>query len=276
MMWKKKLQTVVLLLATAVGSGLLISSYVNLQYSPPSPVVNTITNNVGDLIFRGDDDVQPGKIAKVVIDVQEVAEVGELVRFDLTKSVAQSFKWILVPDIVDFEIYDGGQRAVFSARKPGDYMFIIGCGYEGTVDVAIHIVTVEGPVDPVDPVNPDNYPVIPQPDVNAGIDKWIPYWCSINKRPKDETEKLAGSFESVAAQIAAGILQKTDDIIKATADANRRALGDSLLEWVPVLQELQTTMKTLAGQGKLSTPDQHQALWGEIAKGLRYYESVFD
>lgn len=273
MMWKKKLQTIALTLAVAAGSGLLISSYVNLQYSPLPPNVNTITNNPGDLILRDDDDIQPGKVAKVVVDVQEVAEVGELVRFDLTKSIAQSFKWILVPDAVDFEIYDGGQRAVFSARKPGDYMFIIGCGYEGTVDIAIHIVTVEGPIDPIDP---DNYPIIPRPDVNAGIDQWTSHWCSINKRPKDEAEKLAGSFEGVAAQIAAGVLQKADDIIKATSNANRMALGNSLSEWVPVLQELQTTMKTLAGQGKLSTPDQHQALWGEIAKGLRYYESVFN
>ena len=214
---------------------------------------------------QGPDDVQIENVAKVVIDAQEIAEVGELVRFDLTKSVAETFKWILVPEVADFEVYGDGQRAVFSARKPGSYMFIIGCAYEGTVDVAVHIVTVEG----------NDPPDVLRPDAKASLDKWVSYWCSVNSLPKDEAEKLAGSFEGVAAQIAADVLQEAGDIIKATSEANKQALGDSLSDWLPVLRELQTTMKTLAGQGKLTTPDQHQALWGEIAKGLRYYAAQF-
>lgn len=249
-MWKS-LQTAVLLFAVTVGAGLLVSPYLNLRHPALPP-----TANVTHAFCQGADDVQSENVAKVVINAQETAEVGELVRFDLTESTAESFKWILVPEAVDFEVYCEGQRAVFSARKPGSYMFIIGCAYEGTVDVAVHIVTVEGD----DP-----------PDVTASLDKWVSYWCSVNALPKDEAGKLAGSFESVAAQIAADVLQEAEDIIKATSDANKQALGDSLSNWLPVLRELQTTMKTLAGQGKLTTPDQHQALWGEIAKGLRYY-----
>lgn len=258
-MWKS-LQTAALLIAVTVGTGLLVSPYLNLQYPALSPAVG-----VASVFCQEPEDVQTEDVAKVVINAQEVAEVGELVRFDLTESTAESFKWILVPEAADFEVYCEGQRAVFSARKPGSYMFIIGCGYKGTVDVAVHIVTVEG----------NDPPNIPRPDVNASLDKWVPYWCSVNTLPEDEAEKLAGSFESIAAQIAADVLQETDDIITATSNANKQVLGDSLPAWLPVLRELQTTMKTLAGQGKLTTPDQHQALWGEIAKGLRYYAAQF-
>ena len=75
-------------------------------------------------------------------------------------------------------------------------------------------------------------------------------------------------------QISAGTLQEASDIIEATAEANRAAVGDSLSGWMPVLQQLQTSMKKLAGQGKLSTPAQHEALWLDIAKGLRNYISL--
>ena len=137
-------------------------------------------------------------------------------------------------------------------------------------------MTVEGAVDPIDPVDPEDYPVVEEPAANSGLGEWVTYWCSINKRPKSETVKLADSFEGVAAQIAAGTLQRADEIIKATASANRAALGNSLPDWLPVLREVQSVMKTLATQGKLSTPSQHQALWGEIAEGLQRYESLFN
>lgn len=274
----KKLKTIVLVLAVTIGSGLLISSYVKARHLLPPPAASMATNADEFQILRGEDNFQPDQIARVIISAPEVAEIGELVRFDLSESVAQAFKWIMVPETVDFETYCDGQRAVFSARKPGSYMFIVGCAYDSTVDVATHIVIVKGSLDdPDDPDDPDDvYPNITKPDTNASFDQWVSYWCSINKCSKNETEKLAGSFESIATQIAAGILQKVDDIIKTTAEANREALGESLSDWLPVLQKFQATMKKLAEQGKLSTPDQHQALWAEIAKGLRYYGSLFN
>jgi hypothetical protein len=271
-MWKK-FQTAVLLLTVTMGSGLIVSSYIKAR---PVPTPSSVS-----MILRGDDVIQPEKTAKVVIQAQEIAEIGELVRFNLSESTAQSFKWLMVPEAVDFEVYDDGRRAVFSAREAGDYLFIVACACDGAVDVAIHIVTVEEPIEPPpipdDPVTPDDeYPNVSQPAVNATLDKWTAYWCSANKLPQDETERLAASFESIAAQIASGVLQKADDIIKATADVNREALGESLSDWLPVLRELQIAMQRLAGQGQLSNPDQHQALWLEIAKGLRQYVSLFE
>lgn len=270
-MWKN-IRTAVFLLAVTVSAGLLISPYFNARPLLPSPTASTTTSGANVHILHRDDVVQPEHIAHIVIKAQEVAEVGELVRFDLSESAAQSYKWILVPESVDFETYRDGEAAVFSARKPGEYMFIVACAYNGSVDVATHVVTVKKKVDPDHPYEPD----VARPDKNAGLDKWATYWCSVNERPADEAERLAGSFEAISAQIAAGVLQKADEIIAATAAANRKALGDSLPEWVPVLRELQAAMKARAEQGKLSTPDQHRALWLEIAEGLRHYASSLD
>jgi hypothetical protein len=83
--------------------------------------------------------------AKVVLVAPSKARVGELVRFDVSESIADSFQWIMVPDSVDFETYDSGRKAVFSARSDGDYRFIVACAKDGTVDVVTHVVRVSGP-----------------------------------------------------------------------------------------------------------------------------------
>jgi hypothetical protein len=266
-MWKK-VRTAVFLLAVTVSAGLLISPYLDARPLLPPPTASATTSGANIHILHQDDVVQPDHIAHIVIKAPDTAEVGELVRFDLSASAAQSYKWILVPESVDFETYRDGEAAVFSARKPGEYMFIVACAYNGSVDVATHIVTVGGGT----PYVPD----VSKPDAVAGIDKWAVYWCSTNELPSDEAERLAGSFEAVSAQIAAGILQEADEIVAATADANRKALGDSLSDWLPVLRELQAVMREKAEQGELSTPDQHRVLWKEIAEGLRNYASLVD
>lgn len=264
-MWKN-IRTAVFLLAVTVSAGLLISPYVDARPQLPSPTASMTTSGANIHILHQDDVVQPDHIAHIVIKAQDTAEVGELVRFDLSASAAQSYKWILVPESVDFETYRDGEAAVFSARKPGEYMFIVACAYNGSVDVATHIVTVGGGI----------IPDVSKPDAVAGLDKWAVYWCSTNELPSDEAMRLAGSFEAVSAQIAAGVLQKASEIITATADANRKALGDSLPEWMPVLRELQAAMKRKAELGELLTPDQHRVLWKEIADGLRNYAAMID
>ena len=255
----------------------------------------TTTEKAARLQIRGaadpDDAAQSDQIAQIIIMAPEEAVIGELIRFDLSKSVAQSFKWIKIPETVDFEAYQDGQLAVFSARKSGDYIFIIACAYNGTVDVATHTITITGAVkpdgpnnpdnpddsvDPDDPIGPGEYPNIAKPASNTDLSQWIPYWCSINKCTDDEADMLAMSFESIADQIEAGNLQTVDDIVKATADGNRAALGNSLIKWLPVLKEFQTAMKTLANQGKLSTPEQHRVIWLEVAKSLQTYASLFN
>ena len=224
--------------------------------------VNRQTTNTGDG-------------AKLVIKAPEVGEIGELIRLDVSGSTAAQFKWLLVPQSTDFEFYDDGKHAVFSARKPGDYMFIVACGLENTVDVLTHVVKIVGPVPtPPDPNN-TNYPVVARPKDGALLTAWIPYWCSQAQRSKEETLKLAASFDSVAATISAGINTTPQQIIEVTSKSNNQALGASIDGWIPVLQNIQLEMKIRAQAGTLTTPEQHSLLWREIADGLKAYAAAF-
>lgn len=221
---------------------------------------------------------QPTAEAKIVIDAPKTGAVGELIRLDVTGSTAESFKWLLVPQSVDFEFYDGGKKAVFSARTPGSYMFIIACASGGTVDVVTHVVAIgDGgvspptPPTPPTPPNPDD-PIIPVPlsDLQSRIIKW----CTDSKLPKLEASKLAASFSSVASTIAAGVNTTPEQIVAATGEANRAALGTSIEAWIPVLKNIQGDLKKESEAGNLQTAQQHQDMWTAIAKALETYATL--
>jgi hypothetical protein len=190
--------------------------------------------------------------AKIVLVAPDSARVGELVRFDVSASVADSFEWLLVPPSQDFEVYDAGRRAVFSARVAGEYRFIIACAKNGTVNVITHVVKVLGP------------PAQPATDSLA---EWIPFWLWTYDLPRAEKTALAASFEEVAARIDE--LKTAEDWIKATAESNRKALGPSIDNWGPMLDKIGAALLKMAQDGRLMTPEQHQKVWLEIADGLR-------
>ena len=194
--------------------------------------------------------------AKVAIDAPTRGRVGELIRFDLTRSEADSIKWLLLPDSVDFEVYQEGRRAVFSARAPGSYMFIIAVAKAGTVDVVTHTVKIEGPP--------------PKPE-STSLTEWVPYWLYPMQLDPKLALKLAVSFEEVSDRITA--LSTPKGIIEATAEANRAALGDELDTWKPLLKKIQASLANMARAGVLTTPEQHKETWLQIAKGLRKYAS---
>lgn len=262
---------------TFLGVALLaLSAFACFHVAPEivgnlTPTVQHIEKDVysGLTIFSNDEENLDA--AKVVINAPIEAEIGELVRFDVSASWAESFKWVLVPKSCDFEVYDDGQRAVFSARKAGEYMFIVACAYEGTVDVVTHTIRVGNPVP-----KPGDYPVVAKPEADAPFSAWLPYWCSLTVRTETETRKLADSFDGIAAKISAGVYTTPEEIIKATGEANRQALGDSLEAWKMVLLSLQNEFKSRADAGTLASPEQHADMWREVAAGLRAYADLFE
>jgi hypothetical protein len=250
----------------AIGVLLSLPIGLLLTKTPNTDVYSSLTS-VNTNIYKEDGD------AKIVIKAPTTGEVGELVRLDVSESRADDFKWILVPSTVDFEIYDDGKKAVFSARKPGDYMFIVACSNGGSVDVATCIVTITGNA----PAPPDSVvPVVPDPGAGATLTQTLPYWCSQQKRPQKEALQLAASFDSVAASISAGVNTDPRAIVELTAQTNRQALGASMDDWLPVLQRLQQELKLRAESGTLRTAEDHAQTWREIAQGLKNYAALFN
>lgn len=189
-------------------------------------------------------------VAKVVLTTPPAASVGELVRLDASGSAAASFKWLAPTS--DFEVIDGGRRAIFSARKAGEYQFTLAVALADTVDVQTFTIRVEGPL---------------APPTTDSLEDWVAYWKSEMSLPKPQLEALAASFEQISGQMT--VLAKPEAIIKATAEANRAALGADLPQFVPLLQKIQAALQKKAQSGQLTTPEQHTAVWQEIARGLR-------
>lgn len=222
-------------------------------------IVIAVTPLVGDQLrsYRTTAPVTPvtpagpsENVAKVVLLTPATAKVGELVRFDASGSMAAAYKWIAPTG--DFEVYDAGRKAVFSARKEGTYQFTLAVAFNDTLDVKTFTITVEGP---------------PTPPTTESLEAWIPYWKADMNLPKDKLEALAVSFEKVSLQMTT--LTTPEAIIKATAEANRAALGADLPQFVPLLQKIQVSLEKFAKTGTLKTPEQHAAVWQEIARGLR-------
>ena len=194
---------------------------------------------------------EPAPTAKIVLKAPSTARVGELVRLDASESTADSYKWVLVPESVDFEVYAKGSKAVFSARQPGEYLFFVSVAKNGTVDSIVHRVRILGPPDKPSDVR----------DVEGHIALWL--W---NVQASDEEKAaLADAFDSVAEMG----LGEAPAWIYETKRAVETALGDSKPRWDSFLKQLGGYMQQLGEAGLMIEPDEHAQIWREIAQALR-------
>lgn len=212
------------------------------------------------------DPLNPQSKAEVIIEAPTEAKIGQMVRFDVSKSSGTMFKWRVIPTTTNFETYEGGKKACFSSETPGEYTFVVACALNGSVDVKTHTLKITGN-DPTPPTPTPTPPPSPTSTLNAKIKSWITEVNSPTK--KAEALKLAGNFSDVAAKIDAGTLTTPEDIITKLADSDRTILGTQLSAWVPFLTDLQNEMKNRSAAGVLTTPAQHSDLLKEIAQGLK-------
>jgi len=189
--------------------------------------------------------------AKVVLDAPNSCRIGELVRLDASESTATNFKWLLIPDSVDFEVYDEGRRAVFSARAAGTFLFVISVTKNDTIDMIKHTIRVVGP---------------PPTPVTDSLADWIPFWAWNYVLPKEECDAVALNFEVVSSR---DDLKTPQDWIRVTAKMNRDTLGDRLEVWKPLLDKIGVALANKANNGTLETAADHAQVWLEIADGLR-------
>jgi len=189
--------------------------------------------------------------AKVVLDAPSSCRIGELVRLDASESVADSFKWLLIPDSDDFLVYDDGRRAVFSARAPGEFRFVLAVAKGGSIDVITHLIRVIGPPD--------------EPESDDFVEL-IPFWNWTLDLPEDELAAIADNFASLAAR---DDLVTPEQWIKETVESNRAILGDRIEAWAPLLDQIGKMLVEKAQSGALVTPEDHKREWERIAEGLK-------
>jgi hypothetical protein len=183
------------------------------------------------------------------------AEIGDLVRFTVENSEAASFKWLFLGDPAQFEVYDGGRKAVFSAREAGEYRFIVACAKGDTVDVWTHLVIVKEP---------------PKPPTTDSLAEWIPYWLYRSGLPKHEADMISDNYARAAAQITSESTDMTP-IYNLILQANRDSLGPSISDWVPILQKTSDHLNKLRDDGKLTDALIVKQVLLDISRGFRSY-----
>lgn len=191
------------------------------------------------------------KAAKIVLNAPSSARVGELVRLDASESSADSFKWVLVPESVDFEVYAEGRKAVFSARSPGEFLFVLGVAKDGTVDVVTFKITVYGPPD--------------APSDVADVPGHIRYWLWSTQGSEEARMLLADAFDRVA-QMG---LSEPSAWIYETKRAVDDALGEEKPQWDAFLKQVGGYMGELGNAGIMIEPEDHRNVWLQIAATLR-------
>jgi hypothetical protein len=234
------------------------------QAKPAVSAYDTLVEGPAAVLTQ--DPLNPNSKAEVVIDAPAEARIGQLVRFDLSKSSGTQFKWKSIPTNTNFEIFDGGKKACFSAEVDGVYTFVVACALNNTVDVKTHTIKVGS--NPAPAPNPE-----PAPSPNGTLSAKVKIWAGAvtTGTRKAEALKLAAGLDSVSAMIAAGTLTTPEDIVGKTAETNRTALGTQISAWVPFLTNVQAEMKQRAAAGELTTPEQHSAMWQEISKALKEF-----
>jgi len=188
--------------------------------------------------------------ANLVLRAQASCVVGELVRFDASESTVDGIIWQIKPHSNDFEVIENGRRAFFSSRTPGEYLIIVAAAAAGKPFLVHHTIVVEGEVGPPKPEN-----------LGHKIGRWFADVKTPNKI--EEARRVAGVFRTLATTEI-----ETAKILEATAIANREALGESLNEWIPFLENLGKELDLYVEQGLLSSREQYTEVWAAIANGL--------
>jgi len=243
----------------------------------PQPQIMSSSMTAMAQVVDGDTDLsllERDEDAMLVVETTLEVKIGQLVIIDVSQSTGNKYKWSVMPETPNFRVFDEGRVAVFSSGVPGDYTFFVSCCADDEVDHKIIVIRVldQYPTPPA----PGPQPPAPEPlDPSAPLDVKLAHWLAEMDANKNDCERLAQSFESVAAQIRAGVIP-IDKISAATKESSHTALGHHTEVWTPFMAHLKAVMVAASKAGKLQTVEQYDNLWMEISRGLAKYAGPSD
>jgi len=183
------------------------------------------------------------------VNVQDDCEIGELVRMVVDGDV-EGITWKVKPETPDFEVIEGGRRALFSSRTGGDYLIIVAAARDGEPFLFFQTLTVKG-----------GEPPAPVSELTRKVQTWL-------KRLPANTDKakivaVAGVFRELADGAT-----PIDKMLEATALANSAVIGDDLENWMPFLEGLGDELDVMVEAKQLETREQYRAAWLEISAAI--------
>jgi hypothetical protein len=204
-----------------------------------------------------------------VIEGPTEVQLGELVVLDASASTGTGFSWEIDPSnpIAPQHAVDTSGKYLYLAvpLNAKRFVVVLGVADNGEVAQLKHVITVGNSPDPIP--NPD-----PDPNPLTGLAKQVYDW-KIELVPADKLslcEALATSHEAIASQIAAGALKTPEEVLKATADSNRDAVGaDNRDAFLPFFTKMSLHLNAEQAKGGMVDLEKIRLMWLEIAKGLR-------
>lgn len=219
------------------------------------PAAHEVVNQLAEafqIAGQGPVDPPPHPLG-IVLNAQDEAEIGELVRLDASGSDVDGLTWQILPETPDFEVIEEGRRAFFSSRVSGSYLIIVAGAKGGVPYLKHHTIDVVG-----------DDPVPPGPE---GLGVKVKRWTKAVK--EYEGRKVhALAIAAVFRKLATAEDIDVDQMLEATATANSAILGDNVDNWLPLLDPLGEELDAIMEDGKLATRDHYKTVWLEIADGI--------
>lgn len=210
-------------------------------------------------------DAPPPPAKAIIVEAPSVVKIGTLVEIDASQSHANSFAWLVSPSAEgNIRIVDDGRRAYLTCGKPTTYTVTIAAASSDGM-ASIEQVTITFEPLPIDPIPAPELPKSPLTlAVIAGVEK-------VQSPFRDSEQlRLANVFNTVATMIDAGVIKTPEDVIAATAKLKKEAIGESAEAWAPFSDAVGSELNKMSEAKKLSTVEDHKAVWREIANALGF------
>jgi hypothetical protein len=184
-------------------------------------------------------------------------------------SAQEPGKWLVFgPNSIKFiqpTILDGGKSCVFEGAA-GEYAVVFLPPAADAQPLVANVVLGGSAPDP-----PPTPPEPPPDDSLSVLGRQVRDWATqlVPQPSRVKCESVARSLDSICSQMAAGTLKDPANIIAATRTANQQAVGDLREQWLPFFEQVRKYLNEESKAGRLTTVQQHQVIWKDLAAGLR-------
>lgn len=202
------------------------------------------------------------------------AMVGDMVKLHaIIRGKPTAIKWLISPEVDDFETLDGGMRAVFANRNVGVYHVVCSvAGNDGHVDVDTHTFEIV-PQPPENPLTPNTISQLtPQLSVDELIKRWLAEVNTSNK--VGEAHAIAGSFRSVASLLRSGTIPGPD-LLRSVQEGSEVAVGPQAFKlWRGYFDRIREFLVPLNASRVVFTPEQYANTFENIATVMETLTAV--
>lgn len=208
--------------------------------------------------------VQP---LEVTITAPRDALVGDMVTITAeVLGTATDYEWTIEPPLEGLMVLDGGKRAVFANREPGDYLIMLAVAGNGGQVRSTRKTFSLLPQPPENPITAQTLPLaVPPVEVGDLVRRWVAEVKSANKA--GEAQALAGSFRSLANLARSG--QVGQDPLRDVEAAGEVAITPQrFAAWESFFARTREFLVPLNQSGHIQTADQYANVFDNLASML--------